>query len=540
MVKSVAEDAYTEGVRLYELDNIADSIGRDLRLRVTIIGLGGTVYGDSELEGNALREVENHYNRPEIREALEEGRGQSRRFSTTVEKNMLYVATVLGEDEPYGVVRLSIPLSEIKVVTARVNRILLFSFLFAFFIIAIATFLFSKFISRPLKEMVWNAKNVARGDFSHRLVLRTGDEIEELAKAFNYMSNQIKIKIEEAVSSRSRMEAVLLSMFEGVMVVDSKGAIVLINKTLREFFDVTEDARGKTPIEVIRNIEIQDFIHKALTAKEVLSKEISILSPQERILLIHASSVLCEGKNEGAVLVFHDITELRRLERVRRDFIANVSHELRTPVTNIKGYAETLLAGAIKDKENCKDFVKIIYDDSEKLAGLIDDILDLSRIESGRLRLQIKPCRIADAVKKVLAGLKKEIKEKSLEIEVYIPENIPSVMADERALIQIIFNLVSNAVRYNNERGSVKISARKDGKNIIVSIGDTGIGISEKDLPRIFERFYCTDKGRSREAVGTGLGLSIVKHLVQAQGGGIVVESMPGQGSVFEFSLPKS
>jgi len=539
--KSFLEQYYTKDIKSRQLDKIADEIGKDLGLRVTIIDLDGTVLGDSELDGMELKEVENHFYRPEVQQALCSGIGESRRFSTTVRKDMLYIASTLGKKEPEGIIRLSIPLSEIDLISNNLKKLLIISLLSAFILAIIASFIASVFISRPVKEMSSVAKAIAGGDFSKRVSISTKDEIGDLAKAFNYMSEQIKLRIEEVTSSKSKFEAVLLSMSEGVMVVDKEGTILLMNQTLKDLFLVKGNPVGKKPLEIVRNIEIQEIADNSLRLKRgVESRQISVFLPEERILLLHATPIIRDGQTEGAVLVFHDITELRHLEKIRQDFVANVSHELRTPVASIKGYAETLLEGALEDKENAQDFLKIIYSDSDRLARLIDDLLDLSKIESGKLKLTLKPTALEPIIKRVVSGLNKQAKDKSIKIEVNIPLDLPDVLIDEIRIAQVLLNLIDNAIKYTESKGLISISAKEKGKFVQVDVSDTGIGIPEKDLPRLFERFYRVDKARSRELGGTGLGLSIVKHIVQAHHGEVSVKSVLGEGSTFSFTIPKA
>ena len=268
--------------------------------------------------------------------------------------------------------------------------------------------------------------------------------------------------------------------------------------------------------------------------------EISILTPEEMILSVHAAPVIRKGSPEGAVLVFYDITNLRQLEKVRRDFVANVSHELRTPISSIKGYAETLLDGALEDKENARDFLKIIYSDSDRLARLINDLLDLSRIESNKFEMTLKPCPLKPIVTRVTGGLQKQAQDKEITVKIEIAEDFPYILADEARIAQVLLNLIDNAIKYNQQKGIITISAKERHGFVQVDVSDTGIGISDKDLPRLFERFYRVDKARSRELGGTGLGLSIVKHIVSAHHGEVSAQSILGQGSTFSFSIPKA
>lgn len=402
-------------------------------------------------------------------------------------------------------------------------------------------FIVSIWISRPISDIVFAVKNIASGNFGHRILIPARDELGELVNALNYMSEQIHTKMEDVTVSKLRLEAVLLSMFEGVMVVDPASRILLINQALRDVFSIKGDVAGRKPIEVIRNVEIQEITDNVIILnRRFETKEIAVIMPEEKILLVHAAPVIRAERIEGAVLVFHDITGLRRLERIRQDFVANVSHELRTPVSSIKGYAETLLEGALEDKGHAKEFVNIIYSSSERLARLIDDILDLSKIESGKVKMALKPCSVRFIVKRSAKGFDKEIKDKSITLDFYIPDDIPKILADEAKLQQVLVNLIDNAVKYTYNKGRICISIEDAGRFVRFNVTDTGIGIPEKDIPRIFERFYRVDKARSRELGGTGLGLSIVKHIVYAHNGEVSVNSIEGKGSTFSFTIPKA
>ncbi len=539
--KSYMEDSPLNHINSYDSDYIADKIGKDLDLRVTIIGLNGTVYGDSELEGKELTKVENHLYRPEVQQALQSGIGESRRFSTTIKKDFLYIASLFSKGEKKGIVRLSVPLAEIEHLLGRLKYTLALSLLAAFILSALVSYSASLFISRPIREISRAAKDIADGDYSKKILLRSEDEIGDLSSIFNHMAGQVKSRIGEVNENKSRLEAVLLSMFEGVMVVDSKGSIIVINQPLKNVLKIEEVSLDRRPIEAIRNLRIQEITDDILNAKTgLISEEIIIIIPVERILLVHATPVKKGGKTEGAVLVFHDVTNLRRLEKVRQDFVANVSHELRTPISSIIGYAETLLDGALRDEENAVDFLNIILADSNRLASLIDDPLSLAKIESGKIMMDKIPCQLRPIAEQVLASLRGQIEEKSIAVKIDLPENMPKVLADENKLRQVLLNLIDNAVKYNQPGGEVVISAVEINNSVKVMISDTGIGIPRKELPRLFERFYRVDKARSRELGGTGLGLSIVKHIIQSHNGGVSVQSVDGEGSTFSFTLPKA
>jgi len=543
-VKSSLKKHSLKDLDIREIDAIANDIGSQLDVRVTIISSDGSVLGDSELSIEQVENVENHSDRPEIKQALISGKyGESKRFSTTVMQDMLYIASPLGTRETEGVVRLAISLSEIKLVSNRLKKVLHISILLSFILIVFISFIVSLIISKPVQKMSSITQSIAHGDFSRRLLVTSNDEIGDLSEAINHMSEQIKLRIDEVIINKSRLEAVLTSMSEGVMAVDLKSTVLFINQSLKEFLQVSEKIAGRKPLEIIRNIEIQEIADEALHVKQgILSREISVLIPEEKILLIHATPIKHKGIVDGAVLVFHDITELRRLSKIRQDFVANVSHELRTPISSIKGYSETLLEGALDDKENAREFLTIIHSEAERLASLIADILNLSKIESGKFIMELKSCRIDAIIMQVFSRLKKQARKKKIILDMQIPSDCPKILADERKLSQVVLNLIDNAIKYTPEggKGKVTIASQNKGSYIQINISDTGIGIPEKDLPRIFERFYRVNKAHSKELGGTGLGLSIVKHIIQAHQGEVFVNSVLGQGSTFSFTIPKA
>jgi two-component system phosphate regulon sensor histidine kinase PhoR len=411
------------------------------------------------------------------------------------------------------------------------------SVLFIFFAIYIVSFL----VSKPLKELAGAAANIASGDKRERFLYRHNDEIGDLARSLNEMREQISKRLAEVLSGRSRLEAVLLSMFDGVMVLDKKGKIVLVNRALKNIFRIEKDLAGKSAIEALRNVEVQEITEDVLSGgRQSLAREIEVLVPDEKILVVHAAQIRRSEQVEGAVLVFHDISGIRKLENIRKDFVANVSHELRTPVSNIKGYTETLLEGAISDEKNAGQFLKIINEDSERLETLISDLLDLARLESGKLALDIGECDTRAFVENCIKEMTSKAETKNVQISPAIEKDIKHMKADPMRLAQCMRNLIDNAVKYTHRGDTIKVSAENDDGFIRISVRDNGPGIGEEHLPRIFERFYRVDKARSRELGGTGLGLSIVKHIVTEHGGTVTVRSVPGNGSEFSFTIPRA
>ncbi|MBN1869306.1 MAG: PAS domain-containing protein [Candidatus Omnitrophica bacterium] len=524
---------------LADLDAVADKIGQASGLRATIIAADGMVIGDSELSSEALKTVENHLQRPEIQKALKSERGESRRFSTTIKKNMLYMAASFPLKDQKAFIRLAMPLDDIELISKHLSKMLIVSLLSAFGIAMLLSWIASVHFSRPLIEMSAVAQKIAGGNFSERIFLPTKDVLGDLANSINYMSEQVRMRLEEVAKEKSRLEAVLLSMSEGVLVINREGQILLMNEPFKRIFHVAEEPTGKSTLEIIRNIKVQEVVDKVLKQPQgVESAEITVLLPEEKNILVYAAPIVRAQQLEGVVVVFHDITELRKMEGIRREFVANVSHELRTPLASIRGYAETLLDGALADKEHAEEFLKIIHMDAERLARLIQDILDLSKIESGILKLKLQPVSISKVADRVLEGLQRQINEKSLDVKNEIPANTPKVMADEDRIAEVLLNLIENAVKYTPQGNKITISAEKQGDVLRVDITDTGIGIPEEDLPHLFERFYRVDKARSRELGGTGLGLSIVKHIVLAHNGQVSAQSELGRGSTFSFTLP--
>ncbi len=519
---------------------LADRIGADLGVRVTIIAPDGIVLGDSEVKKEDLPKLENHLGRPEVQQALKEGFGASQRYSYTLKKYMLYNAAVVGKDKPAAILRLVIPVAKVAEFESGMQKILAVGVIMVFFASLILSFLISMAVTRPLANISSAAKAMASGDFSRKIFNVSRDEIGDLAATLNYMSDEIKAKIEKVRSGEAKLETVLSGMVEGVIVTDAKGKIILANPSLRKLFFIDTAPEGKTPLEVVRNSAVQNIVDRVLKGgQRIAAEEISVSSPEEKSIKVSGVAIMKENQVDGAIFVFHDITELRRLEKVRQDFVANVSHELRTPLSSIKGYSETLMDGVPKAEER-QEFLGIIYRESDRLAKLIDDLLDLSKIESGKMAMVFMPVGIAPVVKRSAGVLEKSARDKSIKVEFNIPEGLPKVMADENRLSQVFLNLLDNAIKYTPEGGSVKVSVFPQDKYLQVDVTDTGVGIPESDLPRVFERFYRVDKARSRQLGGTGLGLSIVKHIVQSHGGQVWVKSEACHGSTFSFTVPKA
>ena len=533
-----ADDANAAG--LPNADALTDSLALRSGLRVSIIAADGHLLGDSDLDPVQLPLAENHLDRPEIQYALKQGFGFNKRYSYTLKKQLLYMAVPFGNDKFSGILRLSIPQSEIELFQAEPQKSIFFTMMFIFLLSVGFTTLIAFIVSKPLLEMADIAKAMAKGDFSRRPAIYSKDEIGNLAAALSYMSAELRKNIETITQEVTRLDTILSSIFEGIVVTNAREEIILMNPALRKMFMVDSNPVGKKILETLRNSAVQKIVDQILVKKEkFINEKIIISQPEEKLLEINGVPLIRHDQIEGCVLVFHDITEIRRLERIRQDFVANVSHELRTPVASIKGYSETLLDGALDDKVHARDFIQTIHSDSNRLANLIDDLLDLSKIESGKMDMIFLPLALKPVVQRIIGILEQSAREKSLVIRYEIPDPAPQVLADERRLAQVLLNLLDNAVKYTPAGGSIKIDTRESDKFLQVNISDTGIGIPAEDLTRIFERFYRVDKARSRELGGTGLGLSIVRNIISAHGGEVWVRSEYGRGSTFSFTLPK-
>jgi two-component system phosphate regulon sensor histidine kinase PhoR len=396
-------------------------------------------------------------------------------------------------------------------------------------------------IALPVREIAAMMRGAQARGFSERAAVHSNDEIKILADSFNEMSEQLKGRIDEVLLSKLRLEAVFFSMFDGVMVLDQEGTIRLMNNSLRNVLKIIDSPIGRRPLEVIRNIDIQEIVEYVLVHKTpVKFQEIQVHLPEEKTFIIYAAPIIREAKSDGVVVVLHDVTDNKKLEKIRQDFVANASHELRTPVSTIKGYAETLLSGALEDKENARDFVEIIHNDANRLERLINDLLDLAKIESGKMKISLAPCDLLVVIDRAVKSFSKVVKDSGLTLSQSVPPQLPVVLADETGITQVLWNLLENAIKYNKPGGSIHISAKANGEFVELEVSDTGIGIPAEDIPRIFERFYRVDKARSQQLGGTGLGLAIVKHLIQAHHGEVSVNSELGSGSAFRFTLRKA
>lgn len=420
------------------------------------------------------------------------------------------------------------------------------AFVAGFFALFLSIFI-ARTLTEPLADMVYVARNISKGIFRTRAWVRSKDEIGTLAESINQMSENLEERIKTISENTNELMAILSSMIEGVVAIDKNERIMMINEAAKKMFNLYNDSIiGRPYWEIIRNNELYNCIAKALAEGHTRSAEITDALFSDRVFRAQAAPIFelpstsgGEKTVTGAVLVFNDITDLRRLEKVRIDFVANVSHELKTPITSIKGFVETLKERALNEPENARKFLDIIETHTDRLNNLINDLLHLSRIESKDIPLKITEIDPLLVINKVAESLADKLREKKHALSIKLPDNFPRLMADESLLEQAITNLLDNAIKYTEDGGKITVSGVDEKNWIKIEAADTGIGIPAKDLPRIFERFYRVDKARSREMGGTGLGLAIVKHIMAAHGGSVTVESKLGVGSKFTLLFPK-
>ncbi len=505
--------------------------------RVTIINTSGKVLTDSQVDSRTLG---NHADRPEIREALAHGEGQSLRRSTTMQRDLLYYA--IRQDTPSGeplILRFALPLQTSDAALAYFRRSLWLWSLLILVMAGAATLLVSRAFSDRVERLKEFSRRVAEGDFRPLPGDGSGDALEALGTSLNQTAARLDGTIRTLTEERNLSSAILGSMVEGVAVVNGAERLVFANPGFAGILGIDVPPQsGSALVEIVRQSELIEAVRAVLGGEPRVEAEVVTGTLRQHFFAATVASVSA-GKTSGAIIVLHDITDLRKLERVRRDFVANVSHEFKTPLTAIQGFAETLLAGALEDAQNRGRFLEIIVEHSRRLARLTDDLLKLSKMDADRLELEISDTSVSQFVSTCLETAQRRAIEKQLEIIVEVPENLPDIAADRRRLAEVLQNLLDNAIQYTLPGGQITLSAAREGREVVFTVSDTGIGIPKADQPRIFERFYRVDVARSREVGGTGLGLAIAKHLVEVHGGRLWVESEIGQGSQFHFSIPE-
>jgi two-component system phosphate regulon sensor histidine kinase PhoR len=525
-----------------ELDRACAALAGRLDARVTVIDPDGTVRGESQRESASLQ---NHADRPEFQAALADGRGHAVRWSKTLDERLLYAALRDERDGATRVVRIAVPVNSVTEHLLRLRGPIGMGLLAAIVLGVAASWLLSRALRRRIARLVRFAVSLTTGESPPPLGAESDDELGLLESQLAEMARTISASLATMRVERERLEAILRGMVEGVLVTDLTGRVVLLNARARRLLGLppTLDPTGRPLIELVRDPGLAELPRELAAGPPSVSRDLALGAGSGPTLQVNAARLTGEdGVPFGFVLVLHDVTELRRLETVRQDFVANVSHELRTPLTAIKGYAETLLGAAGENRETALRFLEVIDRHSERLGRLIDDLLTLSDLEFGRTPFRRRVLTIGPVIDDVLLILTERAGARSVKLTAEVAPDTPAIDADGDQLRQVLINLVDNGIKYTPAGGSVTIRARgldaPDGRVVELAIADTGVGVPSQDLPRLTERFFRVDKARSRELGGTGLGLAIVKHIVQAHDGRLAIESTLGQGTTVRVTLP--
>lgn len=524
------------------LDEWTSHLGEEITLRYTVIDQDGDVLADSE---SKIEEMDNHINRPEVQAVLVNNQtsGESIRLSDTHDISMMYVAIPIEIDgEIIGAVRTSVSTETINDAISAIWTTLSAILFIIFLVSVISAALLSYSITKPINRIITVTKRLQNKDYSARINADFTGEIGNLSTSVNALASSLQAHVNEIEESEKQLNSILSNLVSGVILIDDNGSVILTNHATERFLSKhNSKIIGKKYNYVIGPIGLDKFVDSVIEDNVKLHEEAHIYFPKERILDVHIAPYYSQGwQQRGAIIVLHDITDIRRLEKMRSEFVANVSHELKTPITSVKGFAETLLSGDVVDAETEKQFMQIIYDESERLNRLITDLLELSKIEKQAMPLNISSVDINDVVFSTTQTISKIARDKNIAIHMPPDDEHVYIEADPDRLGQILLNLVANAVNYTSDNGEIFINIEERTSDVIISVRDTGMGIPAESLDRLFERFYRVDKARTRHSGGTGLGLAIVKHLIESHHGKIDVTSEEGVGSTFNVRLPKT
>ena len=524
------------GVPRDRIENWAREAGARARARITLIDSAGVVLADSEHDPETM---ENHAQRPEVREALRSGRGVSVRHSNTIDHDLCYLAVPLAyQGDSRYVLRLAVPIDNVDTAVRAIRlRILGASLGAALLVLAIA-YAFSRSFTRRIDRLRRFSEGLVESGGTGRLVADAEDELGVLARSLDRAAGQHRELVERLGLESARRDAILSSMVEGVLAVDDELRVIFCNQSFARAVGVTSAVTERMPLlELVRDPELLDTLTEGLASGKPTKRRLEISMAAGRAFEVQVAPLVAPS-HRGAIAILHDVSDIERLERVRKDFVANVSHELRTPLTAIRGYAETLLDGALDDQENNRRFLEVIRAHSIRLNNIASDLLTLSELESGQSSAEGERIPLRAALESALNTVEAEARIREVTIHSG-PMEEAFLLGDRMRLEQALINLLDNAIKFNRPGGEVRVSADSaEGNRVRVSIADTGVGIPSDDLSRIFERFYRSDKARSREMGGTGLGLAIVKHIVERMKGSIEVESTLGKGSTFTLIFP--
>jgi len=511
--------------RIGELDTFVKEFGKSISTRITIVDKEGVVLADSDENPEIM---ENHKFRPEIYRALAGHKSQAIRFSDTVQEDMLYVGLPIEmKGQVAGALRISLYLKDVNRLFSSLRTNIWRIVGLIMVLSLLGAFIFARSLSRPMKELRFASQRIASGDFDAKVLLKSRDELRELADSFNFMSEQIKELFTQLSRQKEELDSVLSSMEEGLIALDKNGEILFGNDSFKKII-ANDRIEGKSYWEVLREPKFGELIRKVQEEKKNLAEEIML---KERTFLCSAAFL---PSRQETVVTLHDLTRIRDLEKIKKDFVVNVSHELRTPLTAIKGYIETLYEEADAKSRN---YLEIIRRHTDRLINIVKDLLLLSELEEKEFRLQTEKLNLKSLIESILKIFMPRIKEKKLCVKLTAEDSLPLIEGDPFKLEQMLINVIDNAVKYT-KKGKIEISLKKEDRNARIEIQDTGIGIPKEYLDRIFERFYVIDKSRSKKLGGTGLGLSIVKHIALLHNGDVYVKSTPGKGTTFTILLP--
>jgi len=522
------------------IDSLCKDLGSSTATRFTVILNNGEVIGDSE---KLPQQMDNHGTRPEISQALRGKVGTAKRFSQTLRQNMLYVAIpILENDQVAGSIRAAISIAELERTLTTITLKMVGGGLAVALVAALVALVVSRRISRPLGELQKGAERFAEGNLEQRLPISPVAEIAGLTEAMNSMAAQLDERLRTVVRQRNEQEAVLSSMIEGVIAVDTNQVVLRINRAAAQLLQIDlGNASGRLIGEVTRKVDLHRFVERALTSREPIEAELALLHKgEERYLQAQGTPLRgSDGQQIGALIVVYDVTRLRRLENLRRDFVANVSHELKTPITAIKGAVETLLDGAMDNPQDNRHFLEIAGRQADRLNAIVEDLLSLSRLEREAETEEVPRTRqsLLPILESALQTCSTAASARKIQVNLFCSEQLQA-RVNAPLLEQAVINLMDNAIKYSPAEGVVTVEGWQETKKVMIKVQDRGHGIPKEHLPRLFERFYRVDAARNRDVGGTGLGLAIVKHIVQAHAGKVAVHSTPGEGSVFTITLP--
>lgn len=513
-----------------ELQALADRLGSEIDARLTIMAPDGTVLGDSHEDATTM---DNHSARPEVRDALAFGMGQSTRYSITLAQEMMYLAVpVYRRAEVLGIVRVALPLAEVEGAVARVTITVIAAMAITSFLVALAAWLLARSVARPIRALTRAVHRLTSGELRQRIEISSGDEAGDLARAFNTMARRLREMVETAADDRARLATVMNSMADGLIITDRDGNIITANTAAETFFGVTPASAGTSLIEAVRDHEVTEVMRACLET----GREQSTQFESGARFLRAIAQPLASERLSGSLLLFQDLTEMRGLQTMRRELVGNISHEFRTPLSGIKAMAATLRDGAMRDGEQAGDFLVRIESEVDRLTQLVSELTELSRIETGGAGMHMESVQLGPIIEDAVRQLAAQADRRGLSIQAEEAPFLPPVQADSERIRQVLINLLHNAVKFTPAGGRVLLRTEATRDMVAVSVSDTGVGVVRADLPRIFERFYKAD--RSRSGGGTGMGLAIARHIVEAHGGSIRVQSEEGKGATFSFSLP--